>query len=159
MNITAKQAVQTFLTSNKLNPEQRDTDDESESWLFDIAENLQSELFCYEVEANDITAIIMTSVQIKSSDNATTLAAAICPALAPAAVITVGEVLSLRMMVRGDAASIGGLLEEGILISRHIIASVFPRIVELAEGKIPMQNAMVMAMQALQGEQSQQQAG
>ena len=43
------------------------------------------------------------------------------------------------------------LLDEGVLISRHIIASVFTRIVDLAAGKIPMQQAMVTAMQALQG--------
>ncbi len=151
MNPLSKQAIQNFLSTNNLNPQERPMDDGGEHWLIDMAENLQSELFCYEASANDITALVMTSVQIPESDNATTLAAAISPALAPATIMHIGEILTLRLMIRGEPKAIGGLLEESILISRHIMASVFPRVVELAEGKIPMQNAMILAMQALQG--------
>ncbi len=151
MNPLYKQTIHTFLTTNKLNPQERPPQDGAENWVFDIAENLQSELFCYETQPNDISAILMTSVQIKPNDNATMLAAAICPALAPAAIVIIDNVLSLRLMVRGDVQSIGALLEESIMITHHIISSIFPHIVNLADGKTPMQNAMILAMQALQG--------
>ncbi|WP_281645984.1 hypothetical protein [Parendozoicomonas sp. Alg238-R29] len=159
MNPQTRQAIVSHLTTQQLSPEEQQAEDPAISWVFNIAEDLQSELFCYEQEVGDLTAIMLTSVKITPNDNATTLAAALSPALAPASIVMMNDVLTLRLMLRGDANSIGGLLDEGILISRHIISAVFTRIVDLAASKIPMQQAMVTAMQALQGpgaEQDQQ---
>ena len=154
MNPSAKQTIHNFLATNNLNPQERPPAEGADNWLFDIAENLQSELFCYEVEDNAIIGLVVTSIKIPESNEVTMLAAAMNPALAPATILHVGEVLSLRLMVSGSAEAMPGLLEESIVISRHVINAVFPRMLELAENKLPMQNAMVLAMQALQGEEN-----
>ena len=158
MNPQTRQAIASHLTSQQLEPKEQDVEAPATSWIFKFAEDLQSELFCYEQEVGDLTVIMLTSVQITPNENATTLTAALAPALAPASIIMMNDVLTLRLMLRGDANTIPSLLDEGILVSRHIIASVFTRIVDLAAGKIPMQQAMVTAMQALQGPAGAQQA-
>ncbi len=150
MNPLTKQAINEHLSKYNMNPQPRETDDPADCWLFDLAENIQSELYCYEPEADDLTAVMMTSVQLKPSENATTLAAAISPALAPASIIAMDDILSLRIMLRGDRESIGPLIDEGIMISRHIMGAVFTKIVELAENKITLQQAMMSAMKELQ---------
>ena len=155
MNPLSKQAIIGHLEQQQLKPEERETEDTATSWVFEIAPNIQSELFCHEQEDNDLTVIMLTSVALQPSEKATTLTAALAPALAPAAIIAMDEALSLRLLLRGNRETIAGLIDEGIILSRHILASVCTRIVELADGKITLQVAMIKAMEALQGGQEQ----
>ena len=143
--------IDAWLREQELEPELQKTEAGTTGWRFTLAEHLQAELFCYENTPEEVTAVLLASVQLKPGDNPTTLAAAIAPALAPLSIMVVQDALSLRLLLQGKMSHITGLLEEGIVLSRHVLFSVCSRIVELGEGKIPMQNAMVLALQALHG--------
>ncbi|MCY4473219.1 MAG: hypothetical protein OXC07_10465 [Kistimonas sp.] len=151
MSTPIQQHIDTWLKEQDLAPERQNTDKGTTGWRFTLAEHLQAELFCYESTEEDVTAVLLASVQLKPGDNPTTLAAAIAPALAPLSIMVVEDALSLRLLLQGKVGHVAALLEEGIVLTRHVLFSVGSRIVELAEGKIPMQNAMVQALQALHG--------
>ncbi|MCL6269385.1 hypothetical protein M3P05_05420 [Sansalvadorimonas sp. 2012CJ34-2] len=146
----SKKVIVDHLNMRQANPQEQEDMGMMQSWLFQIAENIYTQLICIEPRDDDLTLIMMTPIAIKPHDEVPIMASALAAALSPVDIISLPDQLALRLIVRGNRNTIADLIDETIILFRHVAESVCVPAVQLASGDLNFQQAMEHALQALQ---------
>ncbi len=150
INPQTKIMINNHLNERQLYPKEQEGADMMQLWLFQLAQNVHTQLICLEPKDNDLTMIMLTPITIKDHHEVPIMASAIAAALTPVDIISLPGQLALRLVVRGHRESIPDLIDECVVLFRHIANTVCVPAVKLANGEIPFQQAMETALKSLQ---------
>ena len=145
-----KSAITSHLEHRQLEPKLQDNMQMMQTWLFQLAQNLHTQLICLEPKDNDLTIIMLTPVVIKDHAEVPIMSSAIASALTPVDIISLPGQLALRIVIRGSRESVADLIDECIVLLRHIATAVCVPAVQLADGQLQFQEAMDTALKSLQ---------
>ena len=158
MSPESKKIIFDHLALRQLLPQEQEQEQEQvhkqaagmQAWLFQLAQGVPAQLIGVEVGPQDITAVLMTSLAITPHHEIAVMASAIGTVLAPVECIYLTDQLLLRVVVRGGRTSIPNLLDEGLVLLRHVAETVCVPAVRCASGELTFQQAMEAAIAALQ---------
>ena len=99
--------------------------------IFFLAEGIQSELVVEPVNRGQINLALITMMDVRAHSQLSTFAMTLAPRLIPVQINTAEQQIVLQLNLAGSRKSILPVLDEGIVLMRHIVGAIFTEALKL----------------------------
>ena len=132
MNKPLKTLIEQHLKHLELKPKYTELSASDGLWRFELAPNLEAELFCHNEDSNPISLVILSSMDTDLDEQTqSAFVHAMSQVCTPVSLLPSEHSISLKLHLQATQHTISQLLSEGIILCRFFVGPLFLGLSEL----------------------------